>query len=336
MSSKATIERDILVIGAGPVGLYATYCAGLRGLSVALVDSLPEPGGQVSALYPEKPIFDVGGFPAVKGRELVRGLWEQAEQFEPRRLLGSQVVSLERLGDDRWTASLSADEDVACRAVVICAGIGTFTPRPLPALANWLGRGMEYFVTDVETHAGRDVVIAGGGDSAFDWALALEGVARSVTLVHRRGTFRAHEYTVSQVLASSVRVVTDAVIEGGRGGDWLEHLEVTSPGGSLALPAQQVIAALGFTANLGPVRTWGLGIVDGRYITVDSTMATNLRGIYAAGDITDYRGKVRLISVGFGEAATAINNAAVLIDPSTSVFPGHSTDNPQLVVALRR
>ncbi len=327
------IERDLLVIGAGPVGLYAAYYAGFRGLSTAVIDSLPEPGGQVAAMYPEKPIYDVGGFAAVKGRDLVAGLLEQAAPFDPMYLLGQRAQTLVRDEDGVIEVLTDSGVEVRSRAVLISGGIGTFTPRPLPAGSEWVGRGVSFFVPSLGEHADRQVVVVGGGDSACDWALGLEPIARSVTLVHRRPAFRAHAHSVDRLMASSVEVITNAQVSAVHGGETVEALEITGKDGAvLTRPAQAVIAALGFTANLGPIREWGLQIVGNRYIPVDTTMATNLRGVFAAGDITDYRGKVRLISVGFGEAATAVNNAAVLINPDEQLFPGHSSDSPPVPV----
>jgi len=326
-SAMADIERDLLIVGAGPVGLYAAYYAGFRGLSAAVVDSLPEIGGQVTAMYPEKPIYDVAGFPAVKGRDLVAGLLEQARRFAPAFVLGQRAQTLEKDAAGVFTVTTDAGTRIRCRAVVISGGIGTFTPRPLPAGEGWLGRGLSYFVPSLEAHAGQDVVVVGGGDSACDWALSLEPIARSVTLVHRRAAFRAHEHSVARLRASAVEMITEAQVTAVHGDRTVESVEITGPGGRMTRPAQAVIAALGFTANLGPIRQWGLEVVGNRYLAVDTTMATSVPGVFAAGDITDYRGKVRLISVGFGEAATAVNNAAVLINPEEQLFPGHSTDS---------
>lgn len=321
------IERDLLVIGAGPVGLYAVYYAGFRGLSTAVVDSLPEAGGQVTAMYPEKPIYDIAGFPSVRGRDLVAGLMEQAARFEPSFVLGESARSLVRGADGMISVCTDSGTEVRCRAVVISGGIGTFTPRPLPAGSEWLGRGLSYFVPVLDAHAGQHVVVVGGGDSACDWALSLEPIAASVTLVHRRAAFRAHAYSVARLRASSVDMITDAEVSKVLGGNAVESVEITLKDGTVsARPAHAIIAALGFTANLGPIRDWGIDIAGNRFLPVDTTMATNVPGVYAAGDITDYPGKVRLIAVGFGEAALAVNNAAVLISPDEQLFPGHSSD----------
>ena len=321
-----SIERDLAVIGCGPVGLYAAYYAGFRGLSTVIIDSLPEPGGQVSAMYPEKAIYDVAGFPSIKGRDLVAGLVEQVARFDPTYLLGSPARTLVRGDDGIITIGTDAGATVRVKAAVISGGIGTFTPRPLPAGEEWLGRGLSYFVPALAAHAGQDVIVVGGGDSAVDWALSLEPIASSVTLVHRRASFRAHAHSVERLRASSVEIVTDAEVTAIHGGASVEKVEITGKDGSTQIrSAHAVVAALGFTANLGPIRQWGIDIDGARYIRVDTSMATNVPGVYAAGDITDYRGKVRLIAVGFGEAATAVNNAAVLINPDEQLFPGHSS-----------
>jgi thioredoxin reductase (NADPH) len=319
------IETDLLVIGAGPSGLFATYYAGFRGLRVALIDSLPELGGQVTAMYPEKQIFDVAGFPSIKGRDLVAGLVEQAASAHPEYFLDRTAVGLTH-DDDAVTIELDDGTRIRAGAVIITAGIGKFSPRPLPAGDGWLGRGMEFFVPTFAPYAGKDVVIVGGGDSAFDWAQHLEPVARSVTLVHRRDAFRAHARTVQAVRESSVEIVTRAQVTALRGEETLAEVEIAVDGQDpVVKPAQALVAALGFIADLGPLQTWGID-VEKRHVVVGPSMQTSLPRVFAAGDITEYPGKVRLIAVGFGEAATAVNNAAVAIDPSAHVFPGHSSE----------
>ncbi|WP_241153646.1 NAD(P)/FAD-dependent oxidoreductase [Nocardioides pantholopis] len=319
-----TVDTDLLIVGAGPTGLFAAYYAGFRGLRVAVVDSLPELGGQITAMYPEKQILDVAGFPSIKGRDLVEGLVAQAATADPTYLLGRTATSLTH-DEDGVSVHLDDDTLVRARAVLVTAGIGKFSPRPLPAGEGWLGRGLEFFVPSFAPYAGKDVVIVGGGDSAFDWALHLEPVARSVTLVHRREAFRAHERTVQQVRDSSVRLVTSAEISSISGNGTVESVEVRVGEETTSYPAQAVVAALGFIADLGPLQQWGLE-VHKRHLVVDPAMRTNLPRVFAAGDITEYAGKVRLIAVGFGEAATAVNNAAVAIDPAAKVFPGHSSE----------
>jgi thioredoxin reductase len=330
----APVSTDLLVVGAGPTGLFAAYYAGFRGMSVTVLDSLPEPGGQINAMYPEKEILDVAGFPAVRGRDLVDRLLEQAAPFHPTYLLGHRAEDLERLpADSGGTASFAVTTHrgvrIEAKAVVITGGIGTFTPRPLPAAAEYEGNGLAYFVRRLDDYAGKDVVIVGGGDSAFDWAQALHPIANSITLVHRRDRFRAHPTTVASVQASGARIITNAQVSTVLGNGHVEAVEVTAADQAVEqVPCQRIIAALGFTANLGPLLRWGIDIANRRHIVVDSAMQSSVPGVFAAGDINDYPGKVRLIAVGFGEAATAVNNAAHHIDPEQPVFPGHSTDVP--------
>ena len=327
-SQPARAETDLLIIGAGPTGLFAAYYAGFRGFRVAVVDSLPELGGQITAMYPEKAIFDVAGFPNVKGRDLVEGLVEQAGTAKPDYFLDRTATSLSH-DDESVTIGLDDGTEIRAKAVLITAGIGKFSPRPLPAGDGWLGNGMEFFVPSFAPYAGKDVVIVGGGDSAFDWALHLEPIAASVTLVHRRDKFRAHQRTVEQVRATSVEILTKAQVTELRGGSngnrVLESVEIDVDGEPVTRSCQALVAALGFIADLGPLQEWGID-VEKRHVVVNSAMRTNLERVFAAGDITEYPGKVRLIAVGFGEAATAVNNAAVAIDPSAHVFPGHSSD----------
>jgi ferredoxin/flavodoxin---NADP+ reductase len=318
---------DVAIVGAGPAGLFAAYYAGFRGLSVALIDALPEPGGQVSALYPEKMIYDVAGFPAVRGRDLVANLVAQAGQFGPRYHLGVRAEALAYADDGRPVVSLSEGASLCCGAVLLTSGMGSFAARPLPAAQHFTGAGVLYFVPHLDDLAGHDVVIVGGGDSAFDWAAALQPIARSVTIVHRRDRFRAHAGSVAAVQATDTDIIVNAQVTRILGEGRVTGVEVTVGGQPRLLPADTVVAALGFTADLGTLAEWGLRL-DRRHVLVDSTMATSLPRVFAAGDISEYPGKVRLIAVGFGEAATAINNAAVAIDPAAHLFPGHSSDQP--------
>jgi thioredoxin reductase (NADPH) len=326
LPSRADV--DILIVGAGPAGLYAAYYAGFRGFLTALVDVLPQVGGQVTAMYPEKPIFDVAGLPSVRGRTLIDSLVAQAAQFEPLYLLGQQATSLSYI-DDRPVVRTSAGTEIHAGAVVITGGIGTFTPRPLPVAERFEGSGLAYFVRRPTDYLDLDVVIVGGGDSAFDWAATLEPLARRVTLIHRRDRFRAHHGTIETVRKSSAHLIVNSEITEVLGDASISGVRVTGlrDGGTRHVKAQAIIAALGFTTDLGPLAGWGLD-VRARHLLVDTRMATNLPRVYAAGDITEYPGKVRLISVGFGEAATAVNNAATIIDPAAALFPGHSTDGP--------
>ncbi len=316
---------DMLIVGAGPVGLYAAYYAGFRGFSTIVCDTLPEIGGQISAMYPEKLIFDVAGFPAVRGRDLVEGLAAQAETYRPSYVLGEQAMALEQT-DDGVRVTTSAGNVMEAKVLLITGGIGAFKPRPLPAADAFTGQGIVFFVPKLDVHAGHDVVIVGGGDSAFDWALSLHPIAKSITLVHRREAFRAHAGTVDRVRDLGIRLITSSEVTAIEGDATVTGVEVThkQTGERTHVPADTVVAALGFIASIGPLADWGLDL-DKRRLVVDTTMATNNPRVYAAGDIATYPGKVPLISVGFGEAALAVNNSAPHIDPTHGVFPGHSS-----------
>lgn len=333
----SVVDVDLLIVGAGPVGLFGAYYAGVRGLSVAVVDSLSEVGGQVTAMYPEKQIFDIGGFPAISGRQLISNLVEQAARYDPTYLLDQEAQLLERrvrdAGPDLLLVKTSAGTEITTRAVVITGGIGTFTPRALPAGNDFLGKGLAYFVPSSAEYAGTDVVVVGGGDSAIDWALMLQPIAKSLTLVHRREAFRGHQGSVELLMATAVQIMLNAQVTMTLGDSELEAVQVTvaGEGEPRVIACQRLVAALGFTANLGPLREWGLELQNNRHVVVDAAMRTNVPGVFSAGDVTDYDGKVRLIAVGFGEVATAVNNAAVHINPKAHVFPGHSTDNQAVV-----
>jgi thioredoxin reductase (NADPH) len=326
LSPQASADVDALIVGAGTAGLYAAYYAGFRGLSVAIMDSLPEIGGQVSAMYPEKMIYDVAGFPAVRGRDLVAGLAAQAGRYRPMYALSEEAKTL-GYADGLPVVTADSGLRIRSRFVVVTGGIGSFMPRRLTPLGPFEGKGLAYFVPEPDNYRGKDVVIVGGGDSAFDWAITLAPVARSVTIVHRRETFRAHEALVRQVLALPVNVITSAEVVAGHGNGSIEAVDVLDKQSkrTCRVDAQAVVAALGFIADITTLEAWGLEIAS-RRIVVRSAMATNLDRVYAAGDIIYYPGKVRLISVGFGEAATAVNNAVAALYPGSSLFPGHSTD----------
>jgi thioredoxin reductase (NADPH) len=277
-------------------------------------------------MYPEKAIFDVAGFPAIRGRDLVDQLLAQAAPFKPNYMLGHQAVGLER-GDGGFGVTTASGHRIHTRAIVITGGIGTFTPRPLPTGGEYLGRGLVHFVPDPTVYEGQDIVVVGGGDSALDWALMLEPIGKSVTVVHRRAEFRAHQHSVELLKASSVQIITDAQVSGVRGDPDVTEVDVTVKGDEqpTTLACDKLIAALGFTANLGPLMEWGIDIQK-RQIMVDTAGRTSVPGIYAAGDIVDYDGKVKLIATGFGEVATAVNNAFAYLNPGKSAFPGHLSD----------
>lgn len=325
-SDGSRCECDLLVIGAGPTGLYATYYAGFRGLSVCVVDANDAVGGQITALFPDKVIRDVAGFAEITGAELVDALTHQASSARPHYHLGVVANEL-RHTDNGFEVTLSEGTVIRAARILLTVGLGNYRPRPLPAGVGWEDRGLQYRVEPLESYRDRDVVIVGGGDSALDWALHLEPVAATVTLVHHRNEFRAHPRTVADVEASTVRIERNSRITELVGGERLEQIVTTSGGVKTTIPSSILIAALGMVADLGPLRGWGVELV-GQRIHVDPSMETSVPGIYAAGDVVERPAKVRLITVGFGEAATAVNHLAAQLQPNADVFPGHSTDTP--------
>jgi len=321
-TEPSTSTVDVAIVGAGPTGLYSAYCAGFRGLSTAVIDALPHPGGQVSTLYPEKIIYDIAGHPAIRGQQLVDNLVSQIAPFEPTYLMGHTATTLTK---DRTCWSVGTDRGAS---VSVAAGIGAFTPRVLPCALPYQGRGVTYHIPRLEAHRGQRVVVVGGGDSAIDWALALVPIAETVTLVHRSSRFRAHEHSINQLRSSSVRVLTDADVLTCHGSSRLSSVGIRTVAGEERLPAQALVAALGFTAKLGPIAGWGMNM-SGRRISVDRAMRTSVLGVYAAGDSASYVGRVPLIAVSFGEAAVAVNHVAVQLQPEADLAPGHSSDHPR-------
>lgn len=318
---------DLTIIGAGPSGLYATYYAGFRGLKVKLIDSLEELGGQITALYPEKYIFDVAGFPKIYGRDLVKSLVEQALQFHPTVCVGQKVTEVKAQPDKTYELVTNKGYHLT-RAVLITIGIGAFNPKriPAPGTEHFEGKGLAYFVPEIKRYMGKRVIVVGGGDSAVDWVLNLLPTAASVTLVHRRDGFRAHEESVNQLKASRAQLKLFYEVKEIRGKDHVEAVVLVNNKTKTeeTILADEVLACLGFDAHIGPLAQWGLKL-QGNDIPVTTKMETSLPGIYAAGDVAAYPGKVKLIACGFGEAAVAVNNAAAYLDPNAKVFPGHSS-----------
>lgn len=323
--------RDITIIGGGPTGLFAAFYAGMRGSSCRIVDSLPELGGQLTALYPEKYIFDVGGYPKVLAKDLARNLVRQAMQFEPEVALDQQVRELER-EDDHFVLTCSGGR-FASRSVVIAGGKGAFEPMRLvcPGYEDFMYRGVEFAVRDPASFSGKHVMVVGGGDSALDFVLMLKGIASSITLVHRRDGWRAHASTVEQVEAAAsageIELRTFHEVRSIEGNSCIERVIIfdNRTDEDTLVECDVVISCLGFKPDLGPMKHWGLE-VDKNRILVDRQMGTNVPGVYAAGDIVDYEGKLDLIATGFAEAAVAVNNAVHYVDPSARVNPGHSTN----------
>ncbi len=319
---------DITIIGGGPVGLFTAFYGGMRQASVKIIESLPQLGGQLSALYPEKYIYDVAGFPKIRAQELVNNLKAQMAKFDPVIALEQSVEKLEKQPDGSF--KLTTDKEVHySKTVIVTAGNGAFQPRrlELEGAAKYERQNLHYFIEDLNKFAGKKVVVFGGGDSAVDWALMLEPIAEQVTIVHRRDKFRAHEHSVENLNNSKVDIKTPYVpddLVGDENGINQVVIKEVSGEGKVTIDVDDVIVNYGFVSSLGPIKEWGLEI-EKNSIVVNSKMETNVPGIYAAGDICSYDGKVKLIACGFGEAPTAINNAKSFIDPKAKIQPMHSS-----------
>ena len=308
--------------------MFAAFYGGMRQASVKLIESMPQLGGQLAALYPEKHIYDVAGFPKITAQELVNSLKQQMDHFRSEICLEEKVVQVVK--KDERLFEIVTDRGVhRAKAVIVTAGVGAFEPRrlELPEAAAFEKTNLHYFVSDLHRFQGQKVLISGGGDSAVDWALMLEPIAESVTLIHRRDKFRAHEHSVDNLMKSKVNVVTPTEIVKLSGNERIEQvtLQDVKTKQTTELAVDAVIVNFGFVSSIGPIAEWGFDI-DGGSIVVDSRMETSVPGIFAAGDITTYPGKLKLIAVGFGEAPTAINNAKVYIDPDAKLSPGHSSN----------
>lgn len=331
MSILKTDEKvyDVTIIGGGPVGLFTAFYAGMRNLSVKIIESLPQLGGRLSVIYPEKFIYDVAGFPKVRAKELIDNLEAQLEIFEQTFVLEQTIQSYEKL--DNGVFKLTTDkENHLTKTIIIAAGLGAFQPRKL-SIENaelFEGKSLHYFIDDMSLFNNKRVIVLGGGDSAVDWALMLEPIAKNVAIIHRRDRFTAHEHSVEQLKKSTVQIKTPLVpteIEGTEGQIQKITFKNSESGEKETLEADELIVNYGFTSSLGALNDWGLEMSK-ISIHVNSKMETNIEGIYAVGDICDYEGKVKLIATGFGEATIAINAAKHYIDPSTRGHVPHSSD----------
>lgn len=319
---------DVTIIGGGPAGLFAAFYGGMRQMKVKIIESLPQLGGQLSALYPEKYIYDVAGFPKIRAQQLVNQLIEQASQFNPTIVLNESVQDVKKLGEQSFQITTDASVHYS-KTVVITAGVGAFQPRRLniPNAMAYENKNLHYFVNDIEHFKDKKVVVFGGGDSAVDWALMLEPIAKHVTIVHRRDEFRAHESSVKQLKKSSVDIITPYVpVELIGDGELISEVKIQKVKSeeTKSLEVDEVIVNYGFVSSLGPIKDWGLEI-EKNSIVVNTKMETNIPGIFAAGDITTFEGKVKLIVTGFGEASIAISSAKTYIDPKARMQPQHST-----------
>lgn len=323
---------DLCIIGAGPTGLFASYYAGFREMKTAIVDAIPEPGGQLAVLYPEKYIFDVPGYPQILARDLVKSLFEQATRYNPTLYLGERAIGLGTSSDK--TLCVATDKrTVYAKSVLITAGVGSFSPNRLD-VANqerYEGNGIYYFVGSKDSFRGKDLLIVGGGDSAVDWALNLKSVTKSITLVHRRDQFRAHEQSVKELYTSpEITVKTFTELKSVFGNEKLQGAVIfdNRTKKEETIHVDSILINIGFKANLGPIATWGLEM-ENRAIKTNGQMETNIPGVYAAGDIASPADSVKLnlIVTGFAQAALAVNVAKKYVDPKAQLFPGHSSES---------
>ena len=319
---------DITIIGAGPVGLYGLYYTSMRGMRAKVVDSLPQVGGQLMALYSEKFIYDVPGFRKVLAKDLIRNLEDQAFQHDPTVCVNERIVSLTKSDDGIFSLVGESGTTHLSKTVVIAAGVGAFVPRKLdvPRIDELEGRGVHYFVRNLSDFKDRRVLIVGGGDSAVDWALALQSIAKKVILIHKFEQFQAHERSVDELRGSSTDIKLLNELKAIHGEEHVEGVTIfnNKTGDEEELGVDDLFMNIGFVANLGPIKNWGLEITKNS-IAVNPQMSTNIPGVFAAGDICTHPGHLKLISVGSGEAAIAVNNAKSYIDPTARTEPGHSS-----------
>lgn len=328
--------KDITIIGAGPSGLFTAFQAGMHEASVRIIDSLPEPGGQLTALYPEKYIFDAPGFTKITAKELAENLFAQANQFAPEFCLNETVITIAnaQVRDGETTFELVTDKGrYLSKTVIIAAGLGAFKPRSpgKPGIDKFEGNGVYYTVKEKGSFKGKDIVIAGGGDSALDWVINLLDTAGQISIVHRTDTFRAHPHTVQlvseQAKQGRIQVLTPYEIKEVTGNEHLEYVILSdSNGKEVPIKADALLLMLGFTSDLGPIGKWGLEIDDSR-IKVGQNMETNRKGIFAVGDIANYPGKLKLILTGYSDGAQAVRSAVPYIRPGDKFRHVHSTSS---------
>lgn len=334
--SNAPIETDVVIIGAGPCGLFAVFELGLLDIRCHLIDILDRPGGQCAELYPEKPIYDIPAFPVVSGQELTDNLMEQIKPFSPEFHFNQRVDEIERLEDGRFRLKTDYNEEFICKNVVIAAGGGSFTPKrpPLPGIEEFEGTSVFYSVRRMSDFEGKDLLIVGGGDSALDWTLNLAPIANSVTLVHRRDKFRAATDSVNKMMAlreeGKINFIMGQMTEiKGENGE-LSQVTINGPEGDTVVECNRLLPFFGLTMKLGPVANWGLNLEE-NLITVDTEkFETSEPGIFAIGDINYYPGKLKLILSGFHEAALMAQKVNSYINPDKKVIFQYTTSSSSL------
>ncbi|HVW93611.1 MAG TPA: NAD(P)/FAD-dependent oxidoreductase [Devosia sp.] len=334
--SEAEIVTDVVIVGAGPVGLFAVFELGLLDVRCHLIDILDRAGGQCTELYPEKPIYDIPGFPVVTGQALVDNLMQQIAPFTPEFHFGQMVSSLEKLEDGGFRLTTDAGEVFRCKAVVIAAGGGSFQAKrpPVEGIEAYEGKSVFYAVRKMEDFRDQDVVIVGGGDSALDWTLNLQPIARSLTLVHRRDAFKAAPASVNRMKELvmegkiSFQLGQIARIEGEDGR--LNHVHLATDAGDLSIPATRLLPFFGLTMKLGPVGEWGLELKDGLVAVDTEKFESSMPGVFAIGDINAYPGKLKLILSGFHEAALMAQAAKKIVSPDERVVFQYTTSSTKL------
>jgi thioredoxin reductase (NADPH) len=326
------IETNILIIGAGPVGLFTVFEAGLLKLKCHLIDSLPEPGGQLKEIYPKKPIYDIPGFPSILAGELVDNLMDQIKPFNPTFTLGERAESIEKQEDGSFLVTSNKGTVIKANVIAIAAGLGCFEPRkpPLSNIIDFEDKGIEYIIKDPSIYKDKKVVVAGGGDSALDWTIILADIAKEVTLVHRRESFRGALDSVEKVVEldkqGKVKLITNAQVVGLEGADQLERVLIKHKElGDISKEVDHFIPLFGLSPKLGPIANWGLNVTKNA-IEVDTLdYSTNIPGIYAIGDINTYEGKLKLILCGFHEGTLMVQSAFKYIYPDKKLSFKYTT-----------
>jgi thioredoxin reductase (NADPH) len=328
------IETDILIIGAGPVGLFTVFEAGLVKLRCHLIDYLPQPGGQLTEIYPKKPIYDIPGFPSILAGELVDNLMAQIAPFNPGFTLGERAESIERLADGRFKLSTHKGTEHIAAVIAIAGGLGCFEPRkpPIPALDNYEDSGVEYIIKDPEFYRDKRVVISGGGDSALDWTIFLADIAKEIIMVHRRTEFRGAPDSVEKVMelahSGKIKLITEAEVIGLQGAGRLEAVEIRqAQQGIITVPTDHFVPLFGLSPKLGPIANWELNITKNAINVNTFDYSTNVDGIYAIGDINEYAGKLKLILCGFHEATLMVQSAWKRINPDKKLTLKYTTVN---------
>jgi thioredoxin reductase (NADPH) len=328
------IETDLLIVGAGPCGLFTVFEAGLLKLRCHLVDALPQAGGQLTEIYPKKPIYDIPGFPSVLAGDLVTNLLEQIAPFKPGFTLGERAETLERQADGRYKLTTNKGTEHLAPVVVLAGGLGCFEPRkpPIDNIADYEDRGVEYIIKDPEFYRGKRIVVAGGGDSALDWTVFLADIASEIVMIHRRKEFRGAPDSVDKVRElvanGRVQLITDAQVVGLQGNQKLEAVIIEQDGvGQFVQPTDHFIPLFGLSPKLGPIGDWGLQIDKSAVVVDTRDYSTGVAGIYAIGDINTYEGKLKLILCGFHEGTIAVQSAFKYIYPDKKLQFKYTTVN---------